>query len=49
MRLLPHLHDRDLKILVKNRNVAEGVRVNARKQLIARENRQKGVSFRKGH
>jgi hypothetical protein len=49
MRLIPRLHDRDLKLLIKNKNVAEGVRVNARKQMMAREKRQKGVSFRKGH
>jgi hypothetical protein len=49
MRLIPSLHDRDLKLLIKNRNVAEGVRVNARKQMMAREKRQKGVSFKKGH
>lgn len=49
MRLIPRLHDRDLKLLVKNRNVSEGVRVNARKQMLAREKRQKGSSFRKGH
>jgi hypothetical protein len=49
MRLIPRLHDRDLKLLLKNRNVSEGVRVNARKQMMAREKRQKGVSFRKGH
>lgn len=49
INLVFRLNDRDLKMLQVNRNVAEAVRMTARKQIAAREQRQKVSSFRKGH
>jgi hypothetical protein len=48
VRLMSRLHDRDLKLLTTNRNIPEAVRINARKQAMARAARQKISSFRKG-
>jgi ABC-type lipopolysaccharide export system ATPase subunit len=49
INLVSRLREKDLKLLTSDRNVTELVRVTARKQILARQQRQKVVSFRKGH
>ena len=43
-RLVPRLNERDLKLLLKNRNVPEGVRRHAQKTTQARQARRSGRS-----
>jgi regulator of extracellular matrix RemA (YlzA/DUF370 family) len=41
MHFIPRLNDRDLKMLVKNRNVSDGVRRQAKKIITTRESRRR--------
>ncbi|MDH3284091.1 MAG: hypothetical protein OEQ13_05080 [Acidobacteriota bacterium] len=41
MRLIPRLHDRDLKLISNNRNLPDGVRRQSKKILLARESRRR--------